>query len=217
MKKIAPSILSADFSRLAEEIAAVEKAGADMIHIDVMDGHFVPNITIGAGVIAALRKTTRLPFDVHLMIENADRYIESFVQAGSDIITVHVEATHHLHRTVTMIRELGVKAGVSLNPATPLGQVEEILAAVDQLLIMTVNPGFGGQKFIAGVLPKIRRAKELISATAPAVLIEVDGGVTLDNIAAISAAGADILVAGAAVFGQGNYAQTIAKMKALAA
>ena len=217
MKKIAPSILSADFSRLAEEIAAVEKAGADLIHIDVMDGHFVPNITIGAGVIAALRKTTRLPFDVHLMIENADRYIESFVQAGSDIITVHVEATHHLHRTVSMIRELGVKAGVSLNPATPLGQVEEILAAVDQLLIMTVNPGFGGQKFIAGVLPKIRRAKELINATAPAVLIEVDGGVTLDNIAAISAAGADILVAGAAVFGRGNYAQTIGKMKALAA
>jgi ribulose-phosphate 3-epimerase len=217
MKKIAPSILSADFSRLAEEIAAVEKAGADLIHIDVMDGHFVPNITIGSGVVAALRKTTRLPFDVHLMIENADRYIESFAQAGSDIITVHVEATHHLHRTVTMIRELGVKAGVSLNPATPLGQVEEILAAVDQLLIMTVNPGFGGQKFIAGVLPKIRRAKELINATAPAVLIEVDGGVTLDNIAAISAAGADILVVGAAVFGQGNYAQTIGKMKALAA
>ncbi|MCX5831021.1 MAG: ribulose-phosphate 3-epimerase [Deltaproteobacteria bacterium] len=215
MKKIAPSILSADFSRLAEEIAAVEKAGADLIHIDVMDGHFVPNITIGAGVIAALRKTTHLPFDVHLMIENADRYIESFVQAGSDIITVHVEATHHIHRTVTMIRELGVKAGVSLNPATPLGQVEEILAAVDQLLIMTVNPGFGGQKFIAGVLPKIRRAKEMINATAPAVLIEVDGGVTLDNVAAIAAAGADILVAGAAVFGQGNYAQTIGKMKAL--
>jgi ribulose-phosphate 3-epimerase len=216
MKKIAPSILSADFSRLAEEIAAVEKAGADLIHIDVMDGHFVPNITIGSGVVAALRKTTRLPFDVHLMIENADRYIESFVQAGSDIITVHVEATHHLHRTVTMIKELGVKAGVSLNPATPLGQVEEILAMVDQLLIMTVNPGFGGQKFIAGVLPKIRRAKELINATAPAVLIEVDGGVTLDNVAAISAAGADILVAGAAVFGHGNYAQTIGKMKALA-
>src|SRR5450830_986236 len=175
MKKIATSILSADFSRLAEEIAAVEKAGADLIHIDVMDGHFVPNITIGSGVIAALRKTTRLPFDVHLMIENADRYLESFVQAGSDIITVHVEATHHLHRTVTMIRELGVKAGVSLNPATSLVQVEEILVAVDQLLIMTVNPGFGGQKFIAGVLPKIRRARELINATAPDVLIEVDG------------------------------------------
>lgn len=215
MKKIAPSILSADFSRLAEEIAAVEKAGADLIHIDVMDGHFVPNITIGSGVVAALRKTTRLPFDVHLMIENADRYIESFVQAGSDIITVHVEATHHLHRTVTMIRDLGVKVGVSLNPATPLGQVEEIIAAVDQLLIMTVNPGFGGQKFIVGVLPKIRRARELINATAPGVLIEVDGGVTLDNMAAISAAGADILVAGAAVFGQGDYAQTIGKMQAL--
>jgi ribulose-phosphate 3-epimerase len=215
MKKIAPSILSADFSRLAEEIAAVEKAGADLIHIDVMDGHFVPNITIGSGVVAALRKTTRLPFDVHLMIENADRYLESFVQAGSDIITVHVEATHHLHRTVSMIRELGVKAGVSLNPATPLGQVEEILAQVDQLLIMTVNPGFGGQKFIADVLPKIRRARELINATAPDVLIEVDGGVTLDNLAAISEAGADILVAGAAIFGQGDYAQTIGKMKAL--
>ncbi len=215
MKKIATSILSADFSRLAEEIAAVEKAGADLIHIDVMDGHFVPNITIGSGVIAALRKTTRLPFDVHLMIENADRYLESFVQAGSDIITVHVEATHHLHRTVTMIRELGVKAGVSLNPATSLVQVEEILVAVDQLLIMTVNPGFGGQKFIAGVLPKIRRARELINATAPDVLIEVDGGVTLDNMAAISEAGADILVAGAAVFGHGDYAQTIGKMKAL--
>jgi ribulose-phosphate 3-epimerase len=215
MKKIAPSILSADFSRLAEEIAAVEKAGADLIHIDVMDGHFVPNITIGAGVIAALRKITRLPFDVHLMIENADRYLESFIQAGSDIITVHVEATHHLHRTVTMIRELGVKVGVSLNPATPLGQVEEVLAKVDQLLIMTVNPGFGGQKFIAGMLPKIRRARELINATVPDVLIEVDGGVTLDNIAAISEAGADILVAGAAIFGQGDYAQTIGRMKAL--
>jgi len=215
MKKIAPSLLSADFSRLAEEIAAVEQAGADLIHIDVMDGHFVPNITIGAAVVAALRKTTRLPFDVHLMIENADRYLESFVQAGSDIITVHVEATHHLHRTVTMIKELGVKAGVSLNPATPLGQVKEILAVVDQLLIMTVNPGFGGQKFIAGVLPKIRRARELVDATAPAVLIEVDGGVTLDNLAVISEAGADILVAGAAIFGQGDYAQTIGKMKAL--
>ena len=215
MKKIAPSILSADFSRLAEEISAVEEAGADLIHIDVMDGHFVPNITIGSGVIAALRKTTRLPFDVHLMIENADRYVESFVQAGSDIITVHVEATQHLYRTVTMIRELGVKVGVSLNPATPLGQVEEILTVVDQLLIMTVNPGFGGQKFIAGVLSKIRRAKELINAIAPNVLIEVDGGVTLDNMASIAAAGADILVAGAAVFGHENYAQTIGRMKAL--
>ena len=215
MKKIAPSILSADFSRLAEEIAAVEQAGADLIHIDVMDGHFVPNITIGAGVVAALRKTTRLPFDVHLMIENADRFLQSFVDAGSDIITIHVEATHHLHRTVTMIKELGVKAGVSLNPATPLGQVEEILPVIDQLLIMTVNPGFGGQRFIDNVLPKIRRARELINATAPGVLIEVDGGVTLDNLAAIAEAGADILVAGAAIFGQKNYAQTIGKMKAL--
>lgn len=215
MKKIAPSILSADFSRLAEEIAAVEQAGADLIHIDVMDGHFVPNITIGPAVVAALRKTTRLPFDVHLMIEHADRYIESFVKAGSDIITVHVEATHHLHRTVTMIRDCGVKAGVSLNPATPLVQVEEILPFLDQLLIMTVNPGFGGQTFITAMLPKIGRAKELINTTAPGVLMEVDGGVTLDNIAAISTAGADIFVAGAAVFGQGDYARIIGNMKAL--
>ena len=215
MKKIAPSILSADFGRLAEEIAAVEKAGADLIHIDVMDGHFVPNITIGPGVIAALRKTTRLPFDVHLMIENADRYLESFVQAGSDVITVHVEATNHLHRTITRIRELGARAGVSLNPATSLGQVEEILPYIDMMLIMTVNPGFGGQKFITGVLPKIRRARELVNAAAPEVLIEVDGGVTLNNLAAIAAAGADIFVAGAAVFGQDDYARTIGKMKAL--
>src|SRR3990172_9242565 len=162
MIKIAPSILSADFGRLAGEIAAVEKAGADLIHIDVMDGHFVPNITIGPGVVAALRKTTRLPFDVHLMIENPDAYLEAFVKAGSDIITVHVEATHHLHRTLSRIRELGVKVGVSLNPATPLVQVEEILPLLDQLLIMTVNPGFGGQKFIEGMLPKIRKARQLI-------------------------------------------------------
>ena len=215
MSKIAPSILSADFGRLAEEIAAVEKAGADLIHIDVMDGHFVPNITIGPVVIAALRKTTRLPFDVHLMIENADRYLESFVLAGSDIITVHVEATYHIHRTITRIRELGARAGVSLNPATSLGQVEEILPYIDMMLIMTVNPGFGGQKFITGVLPKIRQARELINARAPEVLIEVDGGVTLDNLAAIASAGADIFVAGAAIFGQDDYAQTIGKMKAL--
>ncbi len=213
MKKIAPSILSADFGRLAEEIAAVEKAGADLIHIDVMDGHFVPNITIGAGVVAALRKTTRLPFDVHLMIENADRYLESFVKAGSDIVTVHAEATPHLHRTVTMIRELGAKAGVSLNPATALAQVEEILTDVDHLLVMTVNPGFGGQKFIAGMLSKIRKSRELIAAVAPGVLIEVDGGITLENIAAVAEAGADIIVAGQAIFGQPDYGVTIATMK----
>lgn len=213
MIKIAPSILSADFSRLAEEIAAVEKAGADLIHIDVMDGHFVPNITIGPGVVAALRKTTRLPFDVHLMIENPDAYLEAFVKAGSDILTVHVEATHHVHRTLARIRELGVKAGVSLNPATPLVQVEEILPLLDQLLIMTVNPGFGGQKFIEGMLPKIRKAGQLIEATAPQVLIEVDGGIGLDNMAAVATAGADIMVAGQAVFGRPDYGQTIASMR----
>ncbi len=159
MKMIAPSILSADGSSLGEEIAAVEAAGADWIHIDVMDGHFVPNLTIGPGLIASLRKTTRLPFDVHLMIENPERYIDDFAKAGSDRITVHAEATVHLHRTVAMIREKGLRAGVSLNPATPLVQIEPILPDVDLLLVMTVNPGFGGQKFIEGMLPKIAQAK----------------------------------------------------------
>jgi ribulose-phosphate 3-epimerase len=215
VKKIAPSILSADFSRLAEEIVAVEKAGADLIHIDVMDGHFVPNITIGPAVVAALRKTTRLIFDVHLMIEDPAQYIEAFAKAGSDLITVHTEATHHLHRTVALIKELGVKAGVSLNPATPLSQIEPILPDIDLLLIMTVNPGFGGQKFISSMLPKIRKARELIDACAPDVQIEVDGGVTLENIGIVAKAGADIMVAGSAVFGSGDYAQTIGQMKAI--
>ena len=164
MKKIAPSILSADGSRLGEEITAVEAAGADWIHIDVMDGHFVPNITIGPGLIAALRKTTSLPFDVHLMIENPEKYIDAFAKAGSDRITVHVEISVHLHRTVAMIRERGLRAGVSLIPATPLVQIEPILPDIDLLLIMTVNPGFGGQKFIDGSLSKIRQAKEMIRA-----------------------------------------------------
>jgi ribulose-phosphate 3-epimerase len=215
MKKIAPSILSADFGRLAEEIAAVEAAGADWIHIDVMDGHFVPNITIGPGVVASLRKTTKLPFDVHLMIENPDQYIEAFATAGSDVLTVHVEAARHLNRTLNRIRELGVKAGVSLNPATPLGLIEPILNDLDLLLIMTVNPGFGGQKFIGSVLPKIKNAKEILSHLAPQVLIEVDGGVNLDNIQSIADAGADVLVAGAAVFGRGDYAGTIGAMKSI--
>ncbi len=213
MKKIAPSILSADFGRLAEEIAAVEAAGADWIHIDVMDGHFVPNITIGPGVVAALRKTTKLPFDVHLMIENPEQYIDAFAAAGSDVITVHVEAARHLHRTVTRIKELGVKAGVSLNPATPLSLLEPILTELDLLLIMTVNPGFGGQKFISSVLPKIKTAKDILSYLSPQIVIEVDGGITLDNIRTVSDAGADIMVAGAAVFGSENYLWTINAMK----
>lgn len=214
MKKIAPSILSADFSRLADEIAAVEKAGADWIHIDVMDGHFVPNLTIGPGVVASLRKITTLPFDVHLMIENPDHYIDAFAKAGSDIITVHVEAARHLHRTVALIKEKGIKAGVSLNPATPLVQVEPILPDVDLLLIMTVNPGFGGQKFISSMLPKIRQAREMINPRSPSVLIEVDGGINLENVSAVAEAGAEVMVAGASIFGSVNYQKTISAMKA---
>ena len=214
MKKIAPSILSADFGRLAEEISAVEKAGADWIHIDVMDGHFVPNITIGPSVVSSLRKVTKLPFDVHLMIENPERYVETFARAGSDFITVHVEACSHLHRVVTMIREAGARAGVSLNPATPLAQVEPILPDIDLLLVMSVNPGFGGQSFIGSVLPKIRRAGELVKAVAPNVLLEVDGGVTLDNARSVAEAGAEVLVAGAAVFGSSDYGKTLAAMRA---
>jgi ribulose-phosphate 3-epimerase len=215
MKMIAPSILSADFSRLGDEIAAVEAAGADWIHIDVMDGHFVPNLTIGPGLIASIRKTTRLPFDVHLMIENPEKYIDAFAEAGSDWITVHLEATDHLRRTVAMIREKGIKVGVSLNPATPLVRIEPILPDIDLLLVMTVNPGFGGQKFIEGSLPRIRQAKEMIRTLAPKVLLEVDGGVTLNNIRSISDAGSDILVAGSAVFGSGDYPATIGAMKTL--
>lgn len=215
MKMIAPSILSADGSKLGAEIAAVEAAGADMIHIDVMDGHFVPNLTLGPGLIASLRKTTRLPFDVHLMIENPERYIKAFAKAGCDRITVHVEATVHLHRTIAMIREHGVRPGVSLNPATPLILVEPILHDIDLLLIMTVNPGFGGQKFIGGMLPKIALAKKMINAVAPEVLLEVDGGVTLKNIRSIADAGADILVAGASIFESSNYAETIRAMQTL--
>ena len=216
-KQIAPSILSADFSRLGEEIKAVERAGADLIHVDVMDGHYVPNITIGPGVVAALRKTTKLPFDVHLMIEDPDRYIDAFVDAGSNILTVHTEAVIHLHRTVHYIKGKGVKAGVSLNPSTPLGSIEEILSDIDLLLIMTVNPGFGGQKFISSMLPKIRKAKEIIQEKRLGLSIEVDGGVTPENIGALAQAGADIFVAGASIFGSPSYIETIKKMKGILA
>lgn len=216
MKLIAPSILSADGGRLGLEISAVEKAGADWIHVDVMDGHFVPNITMGPAIIAALRKTTRLPFDVHLMINNPDNYIESFAAAGADYITVHVEAARHLHRTVELIKKAGKKAGVSLNPATPLSQIEEILPDIDLVLIMSVNPGFGGQQFIKNALTKIKRASSMLAQLPQKPLLEVDGGVTLSNISAIAQAGADVLVAGAAVFGTDNYSQTIAALKAAA-
>jgi ribulose-phosphate 3-epimerase len=211
---IAPSILSADGGRLAEEISAVEKAGADWIHIDVMDGHFVPNITIGPAIITSLRKTTKLPFDVHLMINNPENYIESFAAAGADIITVHIEAANHLHRTIDQIRKLGKKAGVSLNPATPLTQVEEIIPDIDLLLIMTVNPGFGGQQFIKGTLPKIAKADKLLRQTANKPLLEVDGGVNLANINSIAQAGAQVIVAGNSVFSTSDYGKTIAELKA---
>jgi len=215
MLKIAPSMLSADFSRLGEEIRTVEAAGADLIHLDVMDGHFVPNLTIGPAVVASLRKVTKIPFDVHLMIENPERYIDAFAAGGSDIITVHVEASTHLHRVITSIKEKGKKAGVSLNPATPLSAVEQILPEVDLLLVMTVNPGFGGQKFIEGMIDKIRRARNLVRISNPAVMLEVDGGITLANIRAVREAGADIVVAGASVFGSEDYGKTISEMKAL--
>jgi ribulose-phosphate 3-epimerase len=217
MKMIAPSILSADFSRLGEEIGAVEAAGADWIHVDVMDGHFVPNLTIGPPVVASIRKAARLPFDVHLMIEHPERFIDAFSEAGADGITVHVEASSHLHRTIGLIREKGLKAGVSLNPATPLCLVEPILPDIDLLLVMTVNPGFGGQRFIEEMLPKIAQAKRMIGEIKPGVLLEVDGGVTLKNIRAIADAGADVLVAGSSIFGSGNYHETIGAMKALLA
>jgi ribulose-phosphate 3-epimerase len=211
---IAPSILSADGGRLADEIATVENAGADWIHIDVMDGHFVPNITIGPAIITSLRKTTKLPFDVHLMIKNPENYIESFASAGADIITVHVEAANHLHRTIDLIKKCGKKAGVSLNPATPLTQVEEILPDIDLLLIMTVNPGFGGQQFIKTTLPKIAKAGKMLSALPNKPLLEVDGGVNLKNIKSIAQAGAQVLVAGNSVFASKDYKKTIAELKA---
>ncbi len=215
MKKIAPSILSADFGRLAEEIRAVEEAGADWIHIDVMDGHFVPNLTIGPAVVKALRKTTALPFDVHLMITDPDRYLEAFMDAGADILTVHVEAATHLHRTLDAIRQRGVRCGVSLNPATPVSCLEEILPECGLVLVMSVNPGFGGQRFIPSSLSKIARLRRLIDALPQPPVLEVDGGISPDNARAVADAGADVLVAGAAVFGSGDYKKTIGTMKEL--
>jgi len=208
--KIAPSILSADFSRLGEEIRAVEAAGADIIHVDVMDGHFVPNITIGPLVVEACRKVTKLPLDVHLMIENPERYIADFAKAGADYITVHAEAAYHLHRLIQNIREhKGVKAAVSLNPATPLDALDYVLPDLDMVLIMSVNPGFGGQAFIPSQLDKIRTLRKLIDDRRLNLEIEVDGGVKPGNAAEIAAAGADILVAGSAVFGAKDYAAAI--------
>jgi len=213
MKKIAPSILSADFARLGSEIAAVETAGADLIHVDVMDGRFVPNLTIGPPIIRSVRKTTKLPLDVHLMIERPERSLDQYIDAGSDIITVHAEASIHLHRVVQAIRESGCKAGVSLNPSTPLSALDCIIDDIDLLLVMTVNPGFGGQAFIDAMLPKIARAREFIDRRRPSVVLEVDGGVNVDNIAAIAGAGADVIVAGSAVFHSDDYGKTINLMR----
>ncbi len=213
MIKIAPSILSADFARLGDEIKAIEAGGADYVHVDVMDGHFVPNITIGPLIVEAIRPVTRLPLDVHLMIENPDQYVPEFAAAGADIIVVHAEATAHLHRSVQLIKSLGKKAGVSLNPATPLAALDIILPDLDLVLLMSVNPGFGGQSFIESCLPKISELRCRIDALGLPIELEVDGGVKVDNIQAIAAAGADVFVAGSAVFGNSDYAATIAQLK----
>jgi len=213
MTKIAPSILSADFTKLGEEIKAIEKAGADYIHIDVMDGHFVPNITVGPMIVKAARKVTNLPLDVHLMIVNPERYIDDFVRAGSDLITVHVETATHLHRLLGVIRDTGIKAGAALNPATPLSSIEHVLNNLDMVVLMTVNPGFGGQSFISEVLPKIEELKKMIDQKGMEVNIEVDGGINIENIAQVARAGANVFVAGNAIFGSQDYAETIALMR----
>lgn len=199
--KIAPSILSCDFSRLADEIQAVEAGGADWIHVDVMDGHFVPNITIGPVITAGARRATELPLDVHLMIDDPDQYLEAFVDAGADILTVHQEACRHLHRTVQRIRELGARAGVAVNPATSLESVREVLPDLDMLLIMSVNPGFGGQSYIPGSTDKLRRARGMLDEISSTADLEVDGGVDASNVASIVEAGATVVVAGSAVYG----------------
>ena len=213
MVKIAPSILSADFSKLGEEISDVEKGGAEFIHVDVMDGHFVPNITIGPLVVESIRPITKLPLDVHLMIENPDQYIESFAKAGADYITVHVEACRHLHRTIQLIKSFGVKAGVVLNPATPVQLIEPIFEELDIVLLMSVNPGFGGQKFIPSVLNKIKQVRDLAKQKGVQLEIEVDGGVNEQTARLCVEAGATILVAGSAVYNQEDRGKAISILK----
>ena len=215
MKLIAPSILSADFSCLGDEVRAVEAAGADWIHVDVMDGHFVPNITMGPLVAAAVRKVTRLPVDVHLMIESPDRYIHDFAAAGADWISVQVEACVHLNRTIQLIRESGARAGVVLNPSTPLSAIEWVVEDVDYILLMSVNPGFGGQAFIANTLDKIRRLKQMIAQRGISPLIQLDGGVNNTTIADVARAGADVFVAGSAIFGKDDYGKAISRFREL--
>ena len=214
--KIAPSILSSDFARLADEVAAVEAAGADFLHVDVMDGHFVPNLTVGPPIVESIRKVTSLPLDVHLMIMNPDSFIPEFAQAGANYLTIHTETCPHLRRTMQLIKEHGVKAGVTLKPATSLTTLEEVIADADLVLIMSVNPGFGGQKFIPGILDKIARARDLIAQTGSQALLEVDGGIKVDNAAEVTKAGAEVLVAGSAIFNSPNYAETIQAFRAAA-
>jgi ribulose-phosphate 3-epimerase len=219
---IAPSILSADFGSLAADVKAVEKAGADLIHVDVMDGHFVPNMTIGPLVVEAVKKATKLPLDVHLMIEDPDKYIYNFAQAGADILAVHLEASTHLHRSIQLIREAGssmkpkkkIAAAVSINPATPVSTLEDILPDLDMVLIMTVNPGFGAQKFIPECLKKIRKLRRMIEERKLKVAIEVDGGVKVENAKEIFQAGADVFVAGNTIFNSENYKETITALRA---
>jgi len=213
IKKIAPSILAADFNRLAEEVIAVERAGADYIHVDVMDGHFVPNLTVGPPVIAALRRITSLPLDVHLMIQNPDTFLEPFLLAGAGILTVHVEASLHLQCTLAEIRKRGARAGLTLNPATPLSRIEPALEWVDLILVMTVNPGFGGQEFIPATLPKVERVRQWIDEKGLRVELEVDGGIKVDNIGLLAKAGADVFVSGSGIFKRDDYGRTIAAMR----
>jgi len=212
--RIAPSILSADFARLGDEVKAVARAGADLIHFDVMDNHYVPNLTVGPLVCAALRPHVELPLDVHLMVKPVDALIPEFAKAGANIISFHPEASEHVDRTIALIKEQGCKAGLVLNPATPLAYLDHTLEKLDLVLLMSVNPGFGGQKFIASVLPKISEVRRRIAASGKPIWLEVDGGVKVDNIAEVARAGADTFVAGSAIFGSKDYAATIREMRA---